>query len=220
MGVTLPQAECRWRASPSSLRSSRRRLVAVVTAGLGRADTRIAVVSDPRDILGFEDIEQVRVEYDSAGRLALAMRFYDPLSTPTSSGWKSAMIKVGKLGNGTCLDAVSTFIDLYEEFPGSVFIEGFSGSLRIPRQVSGDNAKCQPSLNTPRSQINHTTVSRPKQCYAVQPLITHSIAYRSRRFRRHPRPRPPLRRRQTQPCGRSSNCGRTLWPPRGSSAAA
>jgi hypothetical protein len=130
--------------------------VSLAAAAPASADVRVGSVDDPRDTpqdvngnYNHQDIQHVRVSYDTAGTLAITVRFFAPVPDHSESG-STFSTSVGSGGytsyGDSALCSAYNRGDAYVSFSpqrtaggeGNVYISGLEGSIPMTRTISAD----------------------------------------------------------------------------------
>lgn len=146
-------------------------LLGAITASVAAGDVRQGAQSDPADHTqpsleggsdSDNDIEQVRIQYDSTGTVHFTMRFYGPING--SRGRRATMFMSfapeGSSDCGSFKDGeVSTFFDVSpSETNAPFFVVGYSGTGEAPVTWSADRREATVTIT------NAAIANRDYQC--------------------------------------------------------
>jgi hypothetical protein len=124
-------------------------------AGAALADTRQGSVDDPRDTpqdvngnYNHQDVQQVRVLYDTVGTLRVTVRFYAPIPTlPRMYPRPRFYLTIGSSIDGcTSSDSHDASVSMPVDTntgDGSITIDGLEGSIPASRTISADGTEVQ-----------------------------------------------------------------------------
>lgn len=159
-------------------------ILALSGAAPAWADLRAGSIDDPRDTpqdingnYNHQDIQQVRVSYDTGGALSASVRFFAPVRDYSESG-SSFQLSLGEYQDGAYSycgaynngDAHLTFTPQRQSGgEGSITISGLEGSIPATRSISADGYEVTVQATHPAlANKGYNCVSGPTNGYSYE----------------------------------------------------